>query len=92
VSESPANSASALFVPPRQLSYGDEWRFVDRTVARGVPYAGVNPHFHSAARPASAALEAVGICLIPGLMVRDDLDEGRLVRLCAGTSADRATR
>jgi DNA-binding transcriptional LysR family regulator len=61
--------------------YGDEWRFIDR---RGAPASvGVAGTLisNSGETLRRAALEGVGICLVPGFLVRDDLREGRLLRL-----------
>jgi DNA-binding transcriptional LysR family regulator len=61
--------------------YGDEWRFVDRKGAPTSVRVAGNLISNSGETLRLAALEGVGICLIPGFLVRDDLDEGRLVRL-----------
>jgi DNA-binding transcriptional LysR family regulator len=61
--------------------YGDEWRFVDRNdVPASVRVAGKLVS-NSGETLRRAALEGVGICLMPGFLVHDDLDAGRLVRL-----------
>ena len=61
--------------------YGDEWRFVDRKgVPASVRVAG-NLISNSGETLRRAALEGVGIGLLPGFLVHDDLDDGRLVRL-----------
>jgi DNA-binding transcriptional LysR family regulator len=61
--------------------YQDEWRFVDR---KGVPAAvrvSGNLFTNSGETVRVAALEGCGICLLPGFLIHDDLEEGRLVRL-----------
>ena len=61
--------------------YGDEWRFVDRKgVPASVRVAG-NLISNSGETLRRAALEGVGIGLLPGFLVHADLDEGGLVRL-----------
>jgi DNA-binding transcriptional LysR family regulator len=61
--------------------YSDEWRFVDRNgVPASVRVAG-RLVSNSGETLRRAALEGVGICLMPGFLVHDDLDAGRLVRL-----------
>jgi DNA-binding transcriptional LysR family regulator len=61
--------------------YGDEWRFVDRKgLPASVRVAG-NLISNSGETLRRAALDGVGICLMPGFLVHDDLDAGRLVRL-----------
>ena len=61
--------------------YGDEWSFVDRKgLPASVRVAG-NLISNSGETLRRAALEGVGICLMPGFLVHDDLDAGRLVRL-----------
>jgi DNA-binding transcriptional LysR family regulator len=61
--------------------YGDEWRFLDRNgVPASVRVAGKLVS-NSGETLRRAALEGVGICLMPGFLVHDDLEAGRLVRL-----------
>src|SRR5689334_7817716 len=61
--------------------YGDEWRFVDRRGASAAVRVAGTLVSNSGETLRRAALEGVGICLAPGFLVRDDLEEGRLVRL-----------
>jgi DNA-binding transcriptional LysR family regulator len=61
--------------------YRDEWRFVDRQGAPASVRVAGTLISNSGETLRRAALEGVGICLAPGFLVRDDLDEGRLVRL-----------
>jgi DNA-binding transcriptional LysR family regulator len=61
--------------------YGDEWRFVDRRGASAAVRVAGTLISNSGETLRRAALEGVGICLAPGFLVRDDLEEGRLVRL-----------
>lgn len=61
--------------------YGDEWRFIDRKGAAAAVRVAGNLISNSGETLRQAALESVGICLAPGFLVRDDLEEGRLVRL-----------
>jgi DNA-binding transcriptional LysR family regulator len=61
--------------------FGDEWRFLDR---KGTPTSvkvSGNLITNSGETLRQATLRGVGISLAPGFLVRDDLDEGRLVRL-----------
>jgi DNA-binding transcriptional LysR family regulator len=81
--------------PPKQLSdlsahnclrhelypYGDEWRFIDRKGAPASVQVSGNLMTNSAETLRRAALEGVGITLMAGFIVTDDLEAGRLVRL-----------
>jgi DNA-binding transcriptional LysR family regulator len=61
--------------------YQDEWRFFDR---KGQPAsAKISGRLitNSGEALRMAALQGTGICLAPGFMVHDDLEDGRLVRL-----------
>jgi DNA-binding transcriptional LysR family regulator len=61
--------------------FGDEWNFIDR---KGMPATvGVSGNLtsNSGDMLRLAALQGIGICLAPGFLVTDDLEEGRLVRL-----------
>jgi DNA-binding transcriptional LysR family regulator len=61
--------------------YQDGWHFVDRKGApASVPVSG-NLITNSGETLRIAALQGVGICLAPGFLIADDLDQGRLVRL-----------
>src|SRR6201998_2814689 len=61
--------------------FGDEWHFVDRRgLAANVRVSG-NLITNSAEMLRRAALDGNGIALMAGFMIRDDLEEGRLVRL-----------
>ena len=83
------------YAPPKQLSdlsahnclrhelypYGDEWRFIDRKGAPASVQVSGNLMTNSAETLRRAALEGVGITLMAGFIVTDDLEAGRLVRL-----------
>jgi DNA-binding transcriptional LysR family regulator len=61
--------------------YGDEWRFIDRKGAPASVQVSGNLMTNSAETLRRAALEGVGISLMAGFIVTDDLEAGRLVRL-----------
>jgi DNA-binding transcriptional LysR family regulator len=61
--------------------FEDEWRFVDR---KGSPASvGISGNLitNSGDMLRTAGLQGVGICLAPGFLIHDDLEEGRLVRM-----------
>ncbi|MGO8909185.1 MAG: LysR family transcriptional regulator [Bradyrhizobium sp.] len=58
-----------------------EWRFVDRKGTPASVRVTGNLISNSGETLRRAALEGVGICLAPGFLVADDLDQGRLIRL-----------
>jgi DNA-binding transcriptional LysR family regulator len=59
----------------------DEWRFTDRKGAPASVKVSGNLVTNSGETLHMAAREGVGICLAAGFLIRDDLEEGRLVRL-----------
>jgi DNA-binding transcriptional LysR family regulator len=61
--------------------YEDEWRFVDRKGTPASVRVSGNLISNSGETLRMAALQGVGICLAPGFLIADDLDQGRLVRL-----------
>jgi DNA-binding transcriptional LysR family regulator len=61
--------------------FGDEWHFVDR---KGLPAAvrvSGNLITNSAEMLRRAALDGIGVALMGGFLIHDDLEAGRLVRL-----------
>jgi DNA-binding transcriptional LysR family regulator len=67
----------------RHVSYpfGDEWRFVGRKGTLASVRVSGNLVTNSGQTVHQAAREGVGICLMPGFLIREDLEAGRLVRL-----------
>jgi DNA-binding transcriptional LysR family regulator len=61
--------------------FDDEWRFVDRRGATASVRISGNLISNSGEMLRTAGLQGVGVCLAPGFLIHDDLDEGRLVRL-----------
>jgi DNA-binding transcriptional LysR family regulator len=61
--------------------FGDEWHFVDRKGMPATVRVSGNLTSNSGDTLRLAALQGIGICLAPGFLVTDDLEEGRLVRL-----------
>jgi DNA-binding transcriptional LysR family regulator len=61
--------------------FEDNWHFVDRKGAPASVRISGNLISNSGDTLRSAALQSVGICLVPGFLVADDLESGRLVRL-----------
>ena len=61
--------------------YEDEWRFVDRKGAPASVRISGNLITNSGETLRLAALQGGGICLAPGFLIHQDLEEGRLVRL-----------
>jgi DNA-binding transcriptional LysR family regulator len=61
--------------------FDDEWRFVDRKGASASVRISGNLISNSGDMTRTAGLQGVGVCLAPGFLIHDDLDEGRLVRL-----------
>ena len=61
--------------------FEDEWRFVDRKGAPASVRVSGNLISNSGDTLRMAALQGVGVCLAPGFLIHDDLEEGRLVRL-----------
>lgn len=61
--------------------YEDEWRFVDRKGQPASVKISGRLLTNSGEALRMAALQGNGICMAPGFMVHDDLEEGRLVRL-----------
>jgi DNA-binding transcriptional LysR family regulator len=59
----------------------DEWRFLDRKGAPASVRVSGNLISNSGETLRRAGLEGLGIFLAPGFLIRDDLDEGRFVRL-----------
>ena len=61
--------------------FDDEWRFFDR---KGGPASvGISGNLitNSGDMLRTAGLQGAGVCLAPGFLIHDDLEEGRLVRL-----------
>jgi DNA-binding transcriptional LysR family regulator len=61
--------------------YEDEWRFVDRKGRPASVKVSGRLLTNSGEALRMAALQGNGICLAPGFLVHDDLEDGRLVRL-----------
>jgi len=61
--------------------FEDEWRFVDRKGAPASVWVSGNLISDSGDTLRMATLQGVGVCLAPGFLIHDDLEEGRLVRL-----------
>jgi DNA-binding transcriptional LysR family regulator len=61
--------------------FEDEWRFVDRKGTPSSVRVSGNLISNSGETLRRAALQGVGICLAPGFLIADDLDQGRLIRL-----------
>lgn len=61
--------------------FEDEWRFVDRKGAPASVRVSGNLISNSGETLRRVALQGVGICLAPGFLIADDLDQGRLIRL-----------
>lgn len=61
--------------------FEDEWRFVDRKGAPASVRVSGNLISNSGETLRRVALQGVGICLTPGFLIADDLDQGRLIRL-----------
>ncbi len=61
--------------------FEDEWRFVDRKGTPASVRVSGNLISNSGETLRRAALQGVGICLAPGFLIADDLDQGRLIRL-----------
>jgi len=61
--------------------FEDEWRFVDRKGAPASVWVSGNLISDSGDTLRMAALQGVGVCLAPGFLIHDDLEDGRLVRL-----------
>jgi DNA-binding transcriptional LysR family regulator len=61
--------------------FEDGWHFVDRKDAPASVRVSGNLISNSGDTLRTAALQGVGICLVPGFLISDDLEAGRLVRL-----------
>jgi DNA-binding transcriptional LysR family regulator len=61
--------------------FGDEWHFVDRKDLPANVRVSGNLITNSAEMLRRAALDGVGVALMAGFMIHDDLEAGRLVRL-----------
>ena len=61
--------------------FGSEWHFVDRGGMPAAVRVSGNLVSNSGDTLRRAALEGIGVFLAPGFLVRDDLENGRLVRL-----------
>jgi DNA-binding transcriptional LysR family regulator len=61
--------------------FGDEWHFIDRTGLPANVRVSGNLITNSAEMLRRAALDGVGVALMAGFMIHDDLEAGRLVRL-----------
>jgi DNA-binding transcriptional LysR family regulator len=61
--------------------FGDEWHFIDRTGRPANVRVSGNLITNSAEMLRRAALDGVGVALMAGFMIHDDLEAGRLVRL-----------
>jgi DNA-binding transcriptional LysR family regulator len=61
--------------------YEDEWRFADRKGQPASVKVSGRLLTNSGEALRMAALQGNGICLAPGFLVHDDLEDGRLVRL-----------
>src|SRR5487761_2159278 len=61
--------------------FEDEWRFVDRKGAPASVRVSGNLISNGGETLRRVALQGVGICLAPGFLIADDLDQGRLIRL-----------
>ena len=61
--------------------FGDEWHFVDRKDLPAKVRVSGNLISNSAETLRRAALEGIGVALMAGFMIQDDLEVGRLVRL-----------
>ncbi len=61
--------------------FEDEWQFVDRKGAPASVRVSGNLISNSGETLRRVALQGVGICLAPGFLIADDLDQGRLIRL-----------
>jgi DNA-binding transcriptional LysR family regulator len=61
--------------------FEDGWHFVDRKDAPASVRVSGNLISNSGDTLRTAARQGVGICLVPGFLISDDLDAGRLVRL-----------
>jgi DNA-binding transcriptional LysR family regulator len=61
--------------------FGDEWHFVDRKKLPVNVRVSGNLITNSAEMLRRAVLDGIGVALMAGFMIHDDLEEGRLVRL-----------
>jgi DNA-binding transcriptional LysR family regulator len=61
--------------------YEDEWRFVDRKGAPAAVRISGNLISNSGDTLRAAVLQGGAIALVPGFLIHDDLEAGRLVRL-----------
>ena len=61
--------------------FGDEWRFMDRKGKPASVRVAGTLVTNSGETLLHAARAGAGVCLAPGFLVHDDLDEGRLIRL-----------
>jgi DNA-binding transcriptional LysR family regulator len=61
--------------------FDDEWRFFDRKGAPASVGISGNLITNSGDMLRTAGLQGAGVCLAPGFLIHDDLEEGRLVRL-----------
>lgn len=61
--------------------FGDEWHFVDRKDLPAKVRVSGNLITNSAEMLRRAALDGIGVALMAGFMIHDDLEAGRLVRL-----------
>jgi DNA-binding transcriptional LysR family regulator len=61
--------------------FEDEWRFFDRKGAPASVGISGNLITNSGDMLRTAGLQGAGVCLAPGFLIHDDLEEGRLVRL-----------
>jgi DNA-binding transcriptional LysR family regulator len=61
--------------------FGDEWHFVDRKNLPATVRVSGNLISNSAEMLRRAALHGIGVALMAGFMIHNDLEEGRLVRL-----------
>jgi DNA-binding transcriptional LysR family regulator len=61
--------------------FGDEWHFIDRNGLPANVRVSGNLITNSAEMLRRAALDGVGVALMAGFMIQDDLEAGRLVRL-----------
>ena len=61
--------------------FGDEWHFVDRKGKPAMVRVIGNLITNSGEAIRTVALGGTAVCLVPGFLVHDDLESGRLVRL-----------
>ena len=61
--------------------FGDEWRFVDRKGKPSSVRVSGNLISNSGETLRRVTLQGGGVCLAPGFLIADDLDQGRLIRL-----------